>query len=172
MPRFLLAVISLLALICPAYGRLIPRGSDLPVKIEHSDVVALVDVLNVVGTWQPATAVNEYAIIRVNKIIKGNAPREIIFVTRGFMQATDPDCCIVGEQYLVFMKRGYPVFDTINGIDVIVLRERNVYMSPADGAYSTYRVKNDRVCGWFIGGKSGCYDLSDVISQIRNEIGS
>lgn|SRR5690242_16769296 len=59
---------------------------------------------------------SEYSVLKVDSVLKGDAPSIIRVLTKGSISEFDPRCCAVGSRYLLLLQRvegGYYV--TVNG---------------------------------------------------------
>ena len=107
---------------------------------------------------QPSPAVigtTRYAVVKVERVLKGQLPRRTRFVLRGPIAELNPNCCEVGHRYLFMAHRGYPMFDyDAAGEFVGTLRETDRYTSAVNGPFSTYGLAGREVLDWPTG--SGC----------------
>ena len=137
-------------------------------QVARAELIARVIVRDVVEPKVKMPGVREYAVIEVKELIKGTADEfGNRFVTRGFSQELDPvGCCEAGSEYLVLAYRGYPVFGEIDGMDAIILKNKDEYLSPVNGPFSTFPICGDAVSGWSSDGEST--NAKEAIREIES----
>lgn len=122
---------------------------DLPEKVNESDAIFIGRVISLKEPEPRINGVGEYAVVTVEKVIKGDGVgRERKFVVKGFSAELNPDCCQVGETYLFFAKDGYDVFAVGEGEISMSRIGEGKFLSAANGEFSTYVISDERVVGW------------------------
>ena len=154
-----------LALLGSAEARL-PRPRDPSEKSQAASIIVIAEVLGLERTDPPIWAAKSFARLRVVRIIKGKGVESTLnFITVGFSDELNPRCCVVGKKYLLFLYRGYQVFEEQGGMDVVALKDPKKYVSAADGAYSAYQLCGDKVIGWPLFGRADV-GMKEVESQL------
>jgi len=125
-------------------------GNELAKKVQGSEIILIVES---VGHEKEITLTHSgmkyIAKLKVIKVIKGKIiSKELMLITHGYASGNNMQCCDFGERYLVFLVNGYPELEEIENSFVVLLKERDKYVSGADNAFSSYKIIGDEVIGF------------------------
>ena len=140
-------------------------GSDISVekKVTRSDLIVVARADGKMPTDGEAINVREVERMTVLATIKGTQSLSTLsFVTRGFSDEFNPDCCESGKIYLLFLSSGYMEFDDKDGSVALIFREPERFVSPSAGWFSAYEIADGVVQGW----KGRNCHLENVLEEI------
>lgn len=125
------------------------REHDLPEKVEGSDEIFVGTVIALSSPDPRINGVAEYAVVRVDKALKGGGiGHEKKFVIKGFSAELNPDCCQIGKSYLFFARNGYEVF-VMGAREFSMARiHEGDFLSAVNGRFSTYLIDEGSIIGW------------------------
>lgn len=147
-----------------------PRQPSIEDQTENAELIVIADVTGT-GPGSPDGWLFENSWhLRVTRVLKGQGvPVKLEMVTDSMGDHFAPDCCEAGKRYLMFLNRGYPLFEDSKGDELprIVLQEVNRYVSSASDAYGIYELIGDHVRGW-PGSNGAARSLEAVEGWIRD----
>lgn len=100
--RFLSALLPVFLLLPSFLSANALRDIPLSQKVAKADIVVLGRTLSISRSGRRFEA--QYAMIRVERILKGAAPPKISVMAKGTISELDPDCCVKGQRYLFFLQ--------------------------------------------------------------------
>jgi len=150
----------------PSFAREL-REYTLKQKVEASDMIFVGNVLAIERPKQKTEGVKAFAVVSVTESIKGaEQGKELRFVVEGSIAEANPDCCLVGSDYLFFAR---------DGVHVLTLEENSIggkialrgeFASPSNGKFSTYPVASGLVSDW----PGEDFGATKPLSAVRKEI--
>lgn len=161
-------LVAFLAVACSSVGPGGYRSAGLQDRVRDSDLIAIVKVQSVDEEYKMGdTFIQFYSTVNVVEFVKGGrGEHSLKFITAGLTPSRNPDCCEDGQEYLIFGSYGYPVLKTDENLeDYFVMEEVDRFVSPADGPYSAFRIKDGFVDGW--DPSNSPPTLKKVVSAIR-----
>ncbi|TXI51213.1 MAG: hypothetical protein E6Q50_01585 [Lysobacter sp.] len=172
MIRKITAILFFFSLIIDLASARETKSLCLHEKALRSDAIFIGSVLSVQDTHEKTAGIYKYAVVRVDKVLKGPQKKgEIKFVTRGISSELNPLCCKLGEKYIFFARRGIDVFDDSNDRLRVIRTNTEEYFSATNGHYSVYLINDGMVSGWPLEEKrQTSVEIRIVLSEIKEAI--
>ena len=98
--RNFLAVVACVTCSVAVANSIDRKSFEFNVKV--ADVVAIGFVY---GHTDDKSLGVKYARVEVEKLLKGVATKEILFISRSRLSELDPDCCEIGKRYLFLLEK-------------------------------------------------------------------
>lgn len=144
------------------------RSVGLKERVANSDVIAIIQIESEGNEYSFEPGMRQlYSVGKVVRVLSGDVSQDRVnLITAGFTPEFNPQCCVVGKEYLVFAARGYSILDSSQLNDLVfVAREKVKFISSADGPYGVFEVSDGRVLGWARSGKPE--KIERVIKEIH-----